>query len=197
MPQFIVLFEDDDAHADQRLRHMAAHLAFLETHADAIIAAGPLIDPASAGPGGGLWVVQADHVTRIEALSPVNMPPTIVQPVAQLGDASIATILLSLGAGLRRVRLGRDIIAIALSCLLRLVLAPSAVLGDNPFAKTPVNLHEVKLQMNRFSGALKIDWYWHQVRDYRPLGAIRAVKKRYSDHKSFTADCDLMKKRLF
>lgn len=63
------------------------------------------------------------------ALSPVKMPPTIVQPVAQLGDASIATILLSLGAGLRRVRLGRDIIAIALSCLLRLVLAPSAVLG--------------------------------------------------------------------
>lgn len=72
-----------------------------------------------------------------------------------------------------------------------------AVIGDDPFAKTPVNLHEVKLQMNRFSGALKIDWYWHQVRDYRPLGAIRAVKKRYSDQKSFTADCDLMKKRLF
>ena len=72
-----------------------------------------------------------------------------------------------------------------------------AVIGDDPFAKTPVNLHEVKLQMNRFSGALKIDWYWHQVRDYRPLGAIRAVKKHYSDHKSFTADCDLMKKRLF
>jgi hypothetical protein len=72
-----------------------------------------------------------------------------------------------------------------------------AVIGDDPFAKTPVNLHEVKLQMNRFSGGLKIDWYWHQVRDYRPLGAIRAVKKRYSDHKSFTADCDLMKKRLF
>ena len=72
-----------------------------------------------------------------------------------------------------------------------------AVIGDDPFAKTPVNLHEVKLQMNRFSGALKIDWYWHQVCDYRPLGAIRAVKKRYSDHKSFTADCYLMKKRLF
>ena len=68
MPQFIVLFQDDDAHADQRHRHLAAHLAFLESHADAIIAAGPLIDPASAGPGGGLWVVQADHATRIEAL---------------------------------------------------------------------------------------------------------------------------------
>ena len=52
-----------------------------------------------------------------------------------------------------------------------------------------------QMQMNLFSGALKIDWYWHQVHNYRPLGAIRAVKKRYSDHKSFTADCDLMKKK--
>jgi hypothetical protein len=28
-------------------------------------------------------------------------------------------------------------------------------------------------------------------------GAIRSIKKRYSDHKLFTADCDVMRQRLF
>jgi hypothetical protein len=35
------------------------------------------------------------------------------------------------------------------------------------------------------------------VCDYLPLGAIRSIKKRYSDHKLFTADFDLMRQRLF
>ena len=72
-----------------------------------------------------------------------------------------------------------------------------AVVGDNPRAVTPVHLHEVALKMNRFSGAIEIDWQWHQVRDFRPAAAIRTVKKRYIDRKRFAADCDLMKERLF
>ena len=36
-----------------------------------------------------------------------------------------------------------------------------------------------------------------EARDYLPLGAIRSIKKRYSDHKLFTADCDVMRQRLF
>ena len=42
---FIVLFEDNAGKADQRARHMAAHLAFLEKNR--VEAAGPLLDPAS------------------------------------------------------------------------------------------------------------------------------------------------------
>ena len=55
---FAILFEDDDAHADQRHRHMAAHLAFLETNAGAIRAAGPLTG-SDGRPAGGLWLVDA------------------------------------------------------------------------------------------------------------------------------------------
>jgi hypothetical protein len=58
-------------------------------------------------------------------------------------------------------------------------------------------VERVALEMNRFSGAIEVDWQWHQVRDFRPATAIRTVKKRYSDRKRFAADCDLMKKRLF
>ena len=75
--------------------------------------------------------------------------------------------------------------------------ARHAVVGDDPRAVTPLQLHEVALEMNRFSGAIEVDWQWHQVRDFRPAAAIRTVKKRYSDRKRFAADCDLMKKRLF
>ncbi|MDB4247751.1 hypothetical protein N9847_00515 [bacterium] len=35
------------------------------------------------------------------------------------------------------------------------------------------------------------------LRDYLPLGAIRSIKKRYSDHKLFTANCDVMRQCLF
>jgi uncharacterized protein YciI len=46
---------------------MAAHLAFLETNAARIRAAGPLRDP-SGEPAGGLWMVDADGFDTVDAL---------------------------------------------------------------------------------------------------------------------------------
>ena len=72
-----------------------------------------------------------------------------------------------------------------------------AVNGDDPFVETPTNDHEINIWLNRVSGRVQVDWHCHEVRDYLPLGAIRSIKKRYSDHKLFTADCDVMCQRLF
>jgi len=72
-----------------------------------------------------------------------------------------------------------------------------AVVGDDPYVETPTNAHEMTVQLNRISGRVQVDWHWHEVRDFLPVGAIRSIKKRYSDHKSFAADCDVMQQRLF
>lgn len=65
---FAVLFEDDPAAPpDLRRRHMAEHLSFLARHAGQVRAAGPLFD--GSGPAGGLWLVEADSATEVEALT--------------------------------------------------------------------------------------------------------------------------------
>ena len=66
--KFVVLFEDDPRYLDQRQRYMAAHLTFLEHHAAAIEAAGPLLDPAAGDPAGGLWLVEAEDPGAVMAL---------------------------------------------------------------------------------------------------------------------------------
>ena len=63
---YAVLFEDDPAKADERRRHMPAHLAFLEREADRIRAAGPLLD-GEAG-AGGLWLVEAGSESAVRRL---------------------------------------------------------------------------------------------------------------------------------
>jgi len=55
--QFVILFEDNAEKADQRAKHMAAHLAFLEK--SRVQAAGPLTDPASGAGAGGMWLIEA------------------------------------------------------------------------------------------------------------------------------------------
>lgn len=65
---FAVLFEDDPAaRADLRAKHMPAHLAFLESHAAQVRAAGPLLEP-DGGAGGGLWLVEAPDAEAVDAL---------------------------------------------------------------------------------------------------------------------------------
>ena len=64
---YAVLFEDDDAHADARDRHMSDHLAFLRA-AGAVLAAGPLRDAATQTAAGGLWLVEADAAEDVRAL---------------------------------------------------------------------------------------------------------------------------------
>lgn len=65
---YAVIFTDNPG-IDPGLRaaHMADHLAFLERHAPEIRAAGPLAAPGGKATG-GLWLVEADSVDRIEAL---------------------------------------------------------------------------------------------------------------------------------
>lgn len=65
---FIVRFEDDPAHADQRTRHMPAHLAFLEKNLGRVKAAGPLADPATGAGVGGLWLVEAGSAGEVQKL---------------------------------------------------------------------------------------------------------------------------------
>lgn len=63
---FAVLFEDDPARADARTRHMPGHLAFLESHADSVRAAGPLTEDGDAA--GGLWLVEAPDPAAVQRL---------------------------------------------------------------------------------------------------------------------------------
>ena len=65
---FIVQFEDNPAHADQRTKHMAQHVAYLEKNLGRVKAAGPLVDPATSAGAGGLWVVDADSAAEVQKL---------------------------------------------------------------------------------------------------------------------------------
>jgi uncharacterized protein len=65
---YAILFEDDASKPDMRARYMADHLAFLETHADVVRAAGPLVDARDGSGAGGLWLVEADKPEDAEAL---------------------------------------------------------------------------------------------------------------------------------
>jgi uncharacterized protein len=65
---YVVLFTDDDAHADARARLMPAHLDFLEQHRDRIRAAGPLRESADGTPAGGLWLVEAEGADAVADL---------------------------------------------------------------------------------------------------------------------------------
>jgi hypothetical protein len=47
------------------------------------------------------------------------------------------------------------------------------------------------------SGYITISWQDHQVREVKPEGALRSIKKRYSNSKTFSADCNTMKQRIF
>jgi len=73
----------------------------------------------------------------------------------------------------------------------------NALVGDDPLALTPESLYTMELRLNRFSGYISIAWHDHQVRDVKPEGALRSIKKRFSNTKTFAADCNTMKQRIF
>ena len=73
----------------------------------------------------------------------------------------------------------------------------NALVGDDPLALTPESLHVMNLRLNRFSGYINISWHDHQVREVKPEGALRSIKKRYSHSKTFAADCNTMQQRIF
>jgi uncharacterized protein YciI len=65
---YVVMFEDNaNLGADLRREHMPAHLAFLESNASRIRAAGPLRTLAD-DPAGGLWIVEAEGPEVVAAL---------------------------------------------------------------------------------------------------------------------------------
>jgi len=65
---FAVIFEDDAAHAGKRQDLLGHHLAYLENHASAVKAAGPLKMPGTGVAIGGLWLVEADSADRVRRL---------------------------------------------------------------------------------------------------------------------------------
>jgi hypothetical protein len=65
---YAVLFTDDPAYGEARQRLMQDHLAFLERHREAVLAAGPLRDTVTGEAAGGLWLVQASGSEEVEAL---------------------------------------------------------------------------------------------------------------------------------
>ena len=73
----------------------------------------------------------------------------------------------------------------------------NVLVDDDPLALMPESLHVMHLRLNRFSCYITISWQDHQVREVKPEGALRSVKKRYSNSKSFAADCSTMKQRIF
>ena len=73
----------------------------------------------------------------------------------------------------------------------------NALVDDDPLALTPESSLVMHLRLNRFSGYITISWQNYQVREVKLEGALRSVKKRYSNSKSFAADCSTMKQRIF
>ena len=73
----------------------------------------------------------------------------------------------------------------------------NALVDDDPLALTPGSFHVMYLRLNRFSSYIMISWQDNQVREIKPEGAFRSVKNRYSNSKSFAADCSTMKQRIF
>lgn len=65
---YVVLFQDNESHADRRREFMADHLAFLERNSEAINAAGPLVDSEDGGAAGGMWIVSAEQAGQVRAL---------------------------------------------------------------------------------------------------------------------------------
>jgi uncharacterized protein len=65
---FAVIFEDEPAHAGKRRDLLDDHLAYLENHAGAVRAAGPLKVPGNNAATGGLWLVEAGSADEVRRL---------------------------------------------------------------------------------------------------------------------------------
>jgi hypothetical protein len=53
-----------------------------------------------------------------------------------------------------------------------------ALVDGQPMTPTREIVKDMSLSLNRFNGRLEIEWKDHEVRDYKPVGAIRVTKKR-------------------
>ena len=65
---YAVLLEDEPSRMTMRMKHMSEHLPFLERYAHSIRAAGPLVDAVHESGAGGLWLVEAENLQRVQAL---------------------------------------------------------------------------------------------------------------------------------
>jgi len=61
-------FRDDPNAVSVRDEHLEAHLAYLDEHADRIIAAGALRDHPDASPVGAIWIIDAPDRESAEEL---------------------------------------------------------------------------------------------------------------------------------
>ncbi len=65
---FFVRFTDRSDRLAVRQAHLAAHMAWLGEHADAIRVGGPLREDPAANPVGAMWLVEAADRAAVEAL---------------------------------------------------------------------------------------------------------------------------------
>jgi len=72
-----------------------------------------------------------------------------------------------------------------------------ARIDDQPLVQTRAVVDTVEMNLNRFSGRMRLIWGARRVHDVRPAGAIRATKVSYLDSKLFEATCHTMQERLF
>jgi uncharacterized protein YciI len=70
---YAVMFEDNEENAGKRGEFMKEHLAFLESKARQISAAGPMKDAKTGSPAGGMWLVSAQN--REEVIDLVMADP--------------------------------------------------------------------------------------------------------------------------
>ena len=65
---FAVIFTDRIGQGDLRAAHLQSHIDWLEENKDVIPVGGSLRDEMGETPKGGLWIVEADSKSQIEAL---------------------------------------------------------------------------------------------------------------------------------
>lgn len=66
--RFIVKFTDNEDQASKRQEFMQDHLQFLSNNSKSVLAAGPLLDQLTGAGDGGLWFVEADDQSQVQAL---------------------------------------------------------------------------------------------------------------------------------
>jgi len=65
---YVVLLEDEPSKADMRPKHQAEHVAYVEKLLGKLRSAGPLTDPKTNGPAGGIWIVEAGSPGEVQAM---------------------------------------------------------------------------------------------------------------------------------
>lgn len=65
---YVVLLEDEPSKAEMRPKHQAEHVAYVEKLLGKLRSAGPLTDPKTGGPAGGIWIIEAASPDEVQKM---------------------------------------------------------------------------------------------------------------------------------